>query len=63
MKLKTRKSALKRIKIRKNSLFFKKSFKGHLLRKKNTKRKRRLSLVCEISNSDISKFYKMIPYI
>jgi len=63
MKLKTRKSALKRIKIRKNSLFFKKSFKGHLLRKKNTKRKRRLSLVCEVSNSDISKFYKMIPYI
>jgi ribosomal protein L35 len=63
MKLKTRKSALKRVKIRKNSLFFKKSFKGHLLRKKNAKRIRRLSLISEISNSDISKFYKMIPYI
>ena len=36
MKLKTRKSALKRVKRKKNILSRKKAFKGHLLRKKNS---------------------------
>jgi ribosomal protein L35 len=63
MKLKTRKSVLKRIKVNKNFLFHKKAYKGHLLRKKNSKHLHRLSLINIIHKSDIKNFYTMLPYI
>lgn len=63
LKLKTCKSALKRIKKSKNILLFKPAFKAHLLRKKNAKRKRHLSLPSKISQSDFLNFCKLIPYI
>lgn len=62
MKLKTRKSAAKRIKIKKNCLCRKKAYKGHLLRRKNSKRLRRLSEASQIHNSDFRTFSFMLPY-
>jgi len=62
MKLKTRKAAVKRIKIKKNCLSRKKAYKGHLLRKKNSKRLRTLSQPSQIHNSDFDAFSRMIPY-
>jgi large subunit ribosomal protein L35 len=62
MKLKTRKSAAKRIKVKKNCLSRKKAYKGHLLRKKNSKRIRRLSESTTIHKSDMKTFSLMLPY-
>jgi large subunit ribosomal protein L35 len=62
MKLKTRKSAAKRVKIKKNFLGRKKAYKGHLLRKKNSKRLRTLSEASKISSADSKTFYLMLPY-
>jgi len=62
MKLKTRKSVLKRIKTKKFSLVHKKAYKGHLLRKKNSKRLHHLSLINNIHKSDVKIFYRMLPY-
>jgi len=62
MKLKTRKSAVKRIRVKKNCLSRKKAYKGHLLRKKNSKRLRRLSEASQIHFSDFQAFSRMIPY-
>jgi len=62
MKLKTRKSALKRIKSKKNCLARKSAYKGHLLRRKNSKRLRRLSEPNQIHSSDLNAFSKMLPY-
>ena len=62
MKLKTRKSAAKRIKVKKNNLDRKKAYKGHLLRRKNSKRLRRLSEASQIHSSDMQTFAKMLPY-
>jgi len=62
MKLKTRKSASKRVK-KKNCFARKKAYKGHLLRKKNSKRLRRLSESSQIHSSDVNAFQLMLPYI
>lgn len=62
MKLKTRKSAAKRIKKRKNSLSHKKAYKAHLLRRKNSKRLRRLSETVSIHSTDMKNFKYMLPY-
>jgi large subunit ribosomal protein L35 len=62
MKLKTRKSAAKRIKVKKNCLCRKKSYKGHLLRRKNSKRLRRLSEISQIHDADLKTFSLMLPY-
>lgn len=62
MKLKTRKSAAKRIRVKKNCFSRKKAYKGHLLRKKNSKRLRRLSETSSIHFSDLNAFSRMIPY-
>ena len=62
MKLKTRKSALKRVKPKKNFLARKSAFKGHLLRRKNSKRLRRLSEPIKINSSDKKTFLYMLPY-
>jgi large subunit ribosomal protein L35 len=62
MKLKTRKSAAKRIKIKKNCLCRKKAYKGHLLRRKNSKRLRRLSEPSLVHAADVGVFSRMLPY-
>lgn len=62
MKLKTRKSAAKRIKVKKNCFVRKKAFKAHLLRKKNPKRLRHLSEPATIHSTDSHAFKKMLPY-
>ena len=62
MKLKTRKSAAKRIKAKKNNLARKKAYRGHLLRRKNSKRLRRLSEASQVHSTDMNTFNKMLPY-
>lgn len=62
MKLKTRKSAAKRVKSKKNCLCRKKAYKGHLLRRKNSKRLRTLSQPAQISSQDSRTFSLMLPY-
>ena len=62
MKLKTRKSAAKRIKIKKNCLCRKKAYKGHLLRRKNSKRLRTLSSPSTVHKNDLKTFERMLPY-
>lgn len=62
MKLKTRKAAVKRIKVKKNGFARKKAYKGHLLRKKNGTRLRRLSESSQIHSSDSLAFSLMLPY-
>lgn len=62
MKLKTRKAASKRIKIKKNCLGRKKAYKGHLLRRKDSKRLRTLSSPSQVHQSDVATFMKMLPY-
>lgn len=62
MKLKTRKSAAKRIKVKKNCLCRKKAYKGHLLRRKNSKRLRTLSSPSLVHKSDLGRFAQMLPY-
>jgi large subunit ribosomal protein L35 len=62
MKLKTRKSAAKRIKSKKNLLSRKKAYKSHLLKRKNSKRLRRLSEPSQIHASDLKTFSLMLPY-
>jgi ribosomal protein L35 len=60
LKLKTRKSAAKRVKIKKYCLCRKKAYKGHLLRKKNSKRLRTLSVSVQIHSSDLKTFSRML---
>ncbi len=60
MKSKTRKSAAKRVKLKKNILSRKKAFKGHLLSHKSSKRLRNLSSKAIICASDLACFCKMI---
>jgi len=62
MKLKTRKSAAKRVIMKKNCISRKKAYKSHLLRRKNSKRLRTLSAPSQIHSSDVSAFYFMLPY-
>jgi large subunit ribosomal protein L35 len=62
MKLKTRKAAAKRVKIKKNGLQRKKAYKSHLLRRKNPKRLRRLSEPTMVHQSDLGNFSLMLPY-
>lgn len=63
MKIKTRKAALKRVKIKKNGFIRKKAYKSHLLRKKNPKRLRRLSEACMINKADFINYSLMLPYL
>lgn len=63
MKLKTRKSAAKRVKVKKNCICRKKAYKGHLLRRKSSKRLRRLSEASTIHSSDYGAFSRMLLYV
>nr|BBK20539.1 ribosomal protein L35 [Cryptomonas sp. SAG 977-2f] len=63
-KLKTKHSAKKRFRKTVNGLFIrKKSFKGHLLTKKSSKRKRNLSQVIKVSYGDALGLRTMLPYL
>lgn len=62
MKLKTRKSAAKRVKMKKNCIMRKKAYKSHLLRRKDSKRLRTLSAPALVHSSDRAAFYAMLPY-
>jgi large subunit ribosomal protein L35 len=62
MKLKTKKAASKRIKVKKNILERKKAYKAHLLRRKNSKQLRRLSQAVKIHKADLNNFSLMLPY-
>jgi len=62
VKLKTRKAAAKRVKVKKNCIARKSAYKGHLLRRKNSKQLRRLSENAVIHASDLLAFSKMLPY-
>lgn len=61
-KLKTCKSAAKRIKIKKKIILRKKAFKSHLMSSKNSKRVRNLSKQVSVNYTDVSKFLRMNPY-
>ena len=61
MKLKTRKSASKRIKVKKTCFARKKAYKAHLLRRKSSKRLRRLAEDSVIHSSDKHAFELMLP--
>lgn len=62
-KLKTRKSAVKRYKkTGTNNFIRKKAFKGHLLQKKSSSRKRRLSSSITVRNTErltVKKFFNI----
>jgi large subunit ribosomal protein L35 len=62
MKLKTRKAAAKRVKKKKNCISRKKAYRGHLLRRKNSKQLRRLSEIGTVHSSDFKTFNFMLPY-
>jgi large subunit ribosomal protein L35 len=62
MKLKTRKAAAKRVKIKKNGFQRKKAYKSHLLRRKDSKRLRTLSEPIMVHKSDLGNFSLMLPY-
>lgn len=63
-KLKTRKAARKRYKITGNKTFVRRhAFKGHLLRKKSNRQKRKLSQNILVTRSDTNAIKLMLPYI
>jgi len=60
-KLKTRKSALKRYKkTARNKFLRRKGFKAHILTKKSSKRKRKLSRSTTVKKTDIIHIKKML---
>jgi large subunit ribosomal protein L35 len=63
LKLKTRKAAAKRVKVKKNCICRKKAYKGHLLRRKSSKRLRRLSEPGLVHSSDFKAFKHLLLYV
>jgi large subunit ribosomal protein L35 len=62
-KIKTRKSALKRFRKTPTGKFIRrKAFKGHLLEKKSSKRKKNLSRKMVVFKGDVIALRSMIPY-
>ena len=62
-KLKTRKAASKRYKVTGSGNFLRRhAFKGHLLRKKSNRQKRKLSQKLCISMNDSKPISLMLPY-
>ena len=62
-KLKTRKAASKRYKVTGNNNYLHRhAYKGHLLRRKSNKQKRRLSQVILVNYSDTKAIKLMLPY-
>ena len=62
-KLKTRKAAAKRYKVTGNNNYLRRhAYKGHLLRRKSNKQKRKLSQVVLVKPGDIRAIKLMLPY-
>ncbi len=62
-KMKTKKSAAKRFKVRAGgSIKRSQAFKRHILTKKTTKNKRQLRGTANIHSSDIASVHAMLPY-
>ena len=62
-KLKTRKAASKRYKVTGGDNFLRRhAFKGHLLRKKSNRQKRKLSQRLCVSENDTGAIKVMLPY-
>lgn len=62
-KLKTRKAASKRYKVTGSEKFLRRhAFKGHLLRKKSNRQKRKLSQKLCVSVNDSKAISLMLPY-
>jgi large subunit ribosomal protein L35 len=62
-KLKTRKAAAKRYKVTGSANFLRRhAFKGHLLRKKSNRQKRKLSQKLCVSINDSKAISLMLPY-
>jgi large subunit ribosomal protein L35 len=62
-KLKTRKAALKRYKVTGSGNFLRRhAFKGHLLMKKSSRRKRKLSQTICVNLRDNKAIRLMLPY-
>ena len=62
-KLKTRKAAAKRYKVTGSDNFLRRhAFKGHLLRKKSNRQKRKLSQRLCVSVNDTKAIALMLPY-
>ena len=62
-KFKTRKAASKRYKVTGNNNFLRRhAFKGHLLRKKSNRQKRKLSQRLCVSSNDSKAISLMLPY-
>lgn len=62
-KLKTRKAAWKRYKITGTNSFLRRhAYKGHLLMKKSTRQKRKLSQVLCVNSNDSKAIKLMLPY-
>ena len=63
MKLKTNKSAAKRLKVTgSGKVMRRKGWKGHLLTGKNETRKRRLSGSVEVNKDNLTNIKRMLPY-
>jgi large subunit ribosomal protein L35 len=62
MKLKTRHSAAKRVKIKKKCFARKSVNTAHFMSKKSSQRVRRLSLLTKIHSADLHSFKLMLPY-
>ena len=64
LKLKTRKAAYKRYKITSNRNFLRRhAYKGHLLRKKSNRQKRKLSQRIIVSTSNSKPIKLMLPFL
>lgn len=62
-KLKTRKAASKRYKVTGGGNFLRRhAFKGHLLRKKSNRQKRKLSQRLSVNQNDSKAISLMLPY-
>jgi large subunit ribosomal protein L35 len=62
-KLKTRKAAAKRYKVTGNNNYLRRhAYKGHLLRRKSNKQKRKLSQVVLVKHGDTKAIKLMLPY-
>ena len=63
MKLKTNRSASKRLKVTgSGKVMRRKGWKGHLLSGKNATRKRRLSGSVEVNKDNLTNVKRMLPY-
>ncbi len=60
IKFKTKKSILKRIKVKKNQLYHKKAGKCHFMRRKNSKKIRILSQIILFNKSNLKNLKKLI---